>query len=262
MPELAEVEIFKNYFDITSLDQKITKIIVTDIRILNTDEKPFKNEIIGKKFINSIRHGKYLFAKLNPHFLVFHFGMTGDLSYFQNEEELPPYSKVVFFFENDYALSYISQRMFGRLEITDSIEAFLKKKKLGPDALKMTFEEFQETLKKRSTIAKNALMNQSIIAGIGNIYSDEILFQSHIHPKARINEITDQNVKILFDKIKTVLTYGIKMEGVLEAYSSKYLIPHRKKDGSCPTCGSIIERYEFQGRHGFFCPKCQKLIED
>ncbi len=261
MPELAEVETFKKYFDQTSLNQTITKVIVTDVRILNTKEEDFKKSFIGKKFTDSLRHGKYLLVNLKSCFLVIHFGMTGDLAYFHKKENIPPYSKVVFFFENDYALSYISQRMFGRLEITDSIESFIKKKKLGPDALNMTFEEFQDALKKRSTITKNALMNQSIIAGIGNIYSDEILFQSKIHPKTRINRINDQKVKTLYDEIKKVLTYGIKKEGILETYSSKFLIPHRKKDESCPNCGFIIERYEFQGRHGFFCPKCQELNE-
>jgi formamidopyrimidine-DNA glycosylase len=226
---------------------------------LNTDANKFKNALIDKKFHSIIRYGKYLFVSLNPQFLMLHFGMTGDLKYFHLMENLPPYSKVVFVLENDNALSYISQRMFGRLEIVDSIELFLKKKKLGPDALNMTFNEFKNSLRKRSTIAKTALMNQSIIAGIGNIYSDEILFQSKIHPKTKINRLSEQNLIILFESIKNVLNYGIKEKGILEAYSINFLIPHRKKNDLCPVCNNQIERYELQGRHGFFCSKCQVL---
>jgi formamidopyrimidine-DNA glycosylase len=260
MPELAEVEAFKNYFNSTALNQRISEVIIYDTRILNTDADNFKKALIGNKFNSAIRYGKYLFASLNPLFVMLHFGMTGDLKYFHFKENLPPYSKVVFVFENDNALSYISQRMFGRLEIVDSIEPFLKKKKLGPDALNMTFNEFKDSLKKRSTIAKTALMNQSIIAGIGNIYSDEILFQSRIHPKTKINRVPEQNLKILFESIKNVLTYGISKKGILETYSTNFLILHRKKDDICPVCSNHIERYELQGRHGFFCSKCQELF--
>ena len=259
MPELAEVETFKSYFDKTSLHQKIIDIIIKDNRILNTDPDNFKSTLLNKKFNSTIRHGKYLFVKLNSTALIIHFGMTGDLSYFKYSKNLPPYSKVIFKFENRNALSYISQRMFGWLDITDSINSFLHDKKLGPDALKMTFEDFQQTLKRRTTIAKTALMNQSIIAGIGNIYSDEILFQAHIHPQMKINEVSEQDLKILFQKIKSVLQYGISKAGSLDTYSPELLIPHRKKDGTCPSCSKLLERYEIQGRHGFFCKNCQKL---
>ena len=258
MPELAEVETFKIYFDSTSLNQKIKEVLIQDNRILNTEPDKFRETIVGNKFVSSIRHGKYLFAKLNSKFVVFHFGMTGDLNYFHFKNDLPPYSKVVFVFENEKALSYISQRMFGRLEIIKSIDLFLKNKKLGPDALKMTFEDFLNAIHRRTTITKTALMNQSIIAGIGNIYSDENLFQSRIHPKTKINKVTEKDLKTLFSTIKSVLNYGIKKQGNLETYSSKFLIPHRKKDGFCPKCNKAIERYELQGRHGFFCSSCQK----
>ena len=138
--------------------------------------------------------------------------------------------------------------------------SFLQKKKLGPDALKMSFEDFKASLIRRTTNAKKALMDQSIIAGIGNIYSDEILFQSRINPKAKIDKVSQNEnlLKILFNNIKTVLNYGIEKEGLLNTYSKEFLIPHRKKEESCPICSTSIERYEIIGRHGFFCPNCQR----
>jgi formamidopyrimidine-DNA glycosylase len=257
MPELPEVEIFKRYFDSHALNQRIIECKVIDARILNTPEKEFKSTIMGKKFNSTIRHGKYLIVALNSIQLIMHFGMTGDLHYFNVNEPTPSYSKVLFFFDNGHVLSYISMRMFGKLEIAESMEKFLKLKKLGPDAYLMNREEFTKTIKRRSTIMKSALLDQGIFAGIGNIYSDEILWRSRIHPKRKINSLDEKELELLFKSIKDVLQYGIDHVGDLETYSIEMLIPHRDKNTTCPRCGTNIERYEISGRHGFFCPKCQ-----
>jgi len=257
MPELPEVETFKRYLDKTSLKQLITNIKVTDNRILNTDETHLRESLKSKKFESSTRHGKYLLVFLKPRYLVMHFGMSGDLEYFDKNEDPPKFSKVIFQFNNGFNLAYISIRMFGKVAIANSIEEFIENKKLGPDAYKMTLEEFEEAVQRRSAIAKNALLNQSFIAGIGNIYSDEILFRTKIHPKTNINSLSESKIKELFINIKEVLEYGIKKKGDLGTYSDKFLIPHRKKEEKCPLCNSDITRFEISGRHGFFCPSCQ-----
>jgi len=258
MPELPEVETFKNYLDSTSLNKVIKHIKIRDNRVLNVPETELKRELINKKFISSIRHGKYLFLKINPKFLVLHFGMSGYLESFNNVTEEPTHSRIRFKFIDGTFLSYVSQRMFGRVDISDSIANYIKKKKLGPDALNMNYEEFLGTRERRTTISKTFLMNQNIIAGIGNIYSDEILYQSKINPKAKIHELDEKKLNELFENIKKILKYGIEKKGNLKTYSTKYLIPHRQKEDKCPNCGTQIERYELAGRHGFFCPKCQK----
>ncbi|MFX0018342.1 MAG: Fpg/Nei family DNA glycosylase [Promethearchaeota archaeon] len=259
MPELPEVESFKNYLDGTSLNKVIKNVKIRDNRVLNVSETALKKELTNKKFICSIRHGKYLFVKINPKFLVLHFGMSGYLESYNNVNEEPNHSRIRFKFIDGTFLSYVSQRMFGRVDICDNIENYVKKKKLGPDALNMNYEEFLDTRKRRTTISKTFLMNQNIIAGIGNIYSDEILFQSKINPKVKINELDDKKLNDLFYNIKKVLKYGIEKKGNLKTYSSKYLIPHRQKEDKCPNCGAQLERYEISGRHGFFCSKCQKI---
>ena len=100
MPELPEVETFKRYFDDTSLKQLIKKIIVTDNRILKIDKSYLIESVKGKKFESSTRHGKYLFVFLNPRYLVMHFGMTGDLAYYDRKNDNPKFSKVIFQFNN------------------------------------------------------------------------------------------------------------------------------------------------------------------
>jgi len=257
MPELPEVETFKRYLDKTSLKQLIKYIQVTDNRILKTEESHLKDSLNGKRFESSIRHGKYLLVYLKPRYLVMHFGMSGDLEYYDNKNDPPKFSKVIFQFDNGFSLAYISIRMFGKVSIANSIEEFIENKKLGPDAYKMTFEDFQEAVQRRSAIAKNALLNQSFIAGVGNIYSDEILFRTKIHPKTNINTLSDSKVKELFANIKEVLEFGIKKKGDLSTYPNEFLIPHRKKEEKCPICNSDITRFEISGRHGFYCPSCQ-----
>ncbi|MHA2283418.1 MAG: DNA-formamidopyrimidine glycosylase [Promethearchaeota archaeon] len=261
MPELPEVETFKRYLDKTSLKKLIKKILVTDKRILKIDEPYLKKSLIGKKFESSTRHGKYLFVHLNPRYLVMHFGMTGDLEYYNKKDDHPKYSKVIFQFNNDFNLAYISTRMFGKIDVVDSIEEFVKNKKLGLDAYKMSFEEFKEAVEKRTAIIKNAFLNQSFIAGIGNIYSDEILFRSKIHPRTKINSLSESKIKELFTNIKEVLKFGIEKQGDLSTYPNNFLIPHRKKEECCPICDTEISRFELAGRHGFFCPKCQKELK-
>ena len=258
IPELPEVETYKRYFDSTALNQVIESVKIIDDRILLVSKQSFKKAVIGSKFIQTVRHGKYLLAKIKNNFIVFHFGMSGDLEYYSSNEKEPKFSKVIFQFNNGYSLSYISIRMFGKLDIVDSLEALRKKRKLGPDAITMSFDEFQDTLKKRTAIMKSALLNQSIFCGIGNIYSDEILFRTRIHPKRKIDSLNEIELQNLFKSIKDVLDYGIKHEGELSTYSQSFLIPHREKEENCPNCGSSIERYEISGRHGFFCPTCQK----
>ena len=257
MPELPEVETFKRYLDKTSLTQLIAKIQIMDERILDMEENNLRKLVKGKRFESSTRHGKYLLVFLKPGYLILHFGMSGDLEYYDSKEEPPKFSKVIFQFKNGFNLAYISIRMFGKVSIANSIEEFIDNKKLGPDAYKMTLEEFQEAVQRRKAIAKNALLNQSFIAGVGNIYSDEILFRTKIHPKTNMNSLSDKEVKELFTNIKGVLEFGIKKKGDFSTYPHESLIPHRKKDEKCPICNSGIIRFEISGRHGFFCPSCQ-----
>ena len=258
MPELPEVETFKRYLDKTPLNKVIKEVRIIDNRILSNEASNLKKLIIGKQFKSSTRHGKYLLVNLGQRYLVMHFGMTGDLEYYNKKDDEPKYSKVIFQFENNFNLAYLSRRMFGKIDIADSIEEFIQAKRLGPDAYKMSYEEFTRALKRRSAILKSILLNQSFIAGIGNIYSDEILYRTNLNPKTKIDSLKEEKLLEFFNSIKDVLKFGIEKEGDLSTYPNNFLIPHRKKEERCPKCSNEIERFEISGRHGFFCPFCQK----
>jgi formamidopyrimidine-DNA glycosylase len=104
---------------------------------------------------------------------------------------------------------------------------------------------------------KSALMNQQVIAGIGNVYADEILLQSRIRPRARVEEITAKDLQRLFDAIQKVLRTAVRCKADPEAFPKDFLIPNRGKNRNCPRCGGRIEKVTVSGRSGYACPNCQ-----
>jgi formamidopyrimidine-DNA glycosylase len=108
---------------------------------------------------------------------------------------------------------------------------------------------------------KSVLMDQALIAGIGNIYADEILFQARLHPKAPVTSLGERERALLFEQIKAVLTTAIDCgagaEQLLERLPDDYLLPQREKDGKCPRCGAKIATLKAAGRTAYFCPRCQ-----
>ena len=184
MPELPEVEIFKRYLDATSLHQRIDDVDVRNTYILKeTSARELARGLKGRRFESSRRHGKHLFVRADGElWLRLHFGMTGSLQYFKNDEQAPRYARVLFIFANNHRLAFDDQRQFGEIGLLNDIDEFLKEHALGPDALKIDLREFRKILGKRRGAVKSVLLNQRIIAGIGNIYADEILFRVRIHP--------------------------------------------------------------------------------
>src|SRR6266436_10198670 len=180
MPELPDVEIFKRYFDATSLHQRIIGVDVRSAYVLKAvSGRELARRLKGRCFESSRRHGKHLFVRTDGDlWLRLHFGMTGSLRYFKDEEKAPPHTRVLFLFAGDYRLAFDDQRKFGEVGLIKNVDEFLKKRVLGPDALDVDLVEFKKMFTKHRGAVKSILMNQTLIAGIGNIYADEILFHA------------------------------------------------------------------------------------
>jgi formamidopyrimidine-DNA glycosylase len=261
MPELPSVEIYKQYFDSTCLYKIIKSLKVRNPEIL-LDISPLRLSkiLVGKKFVSSSRYGKYLFANLEDRYsLVMHFGMTGFLKYFSELEEEPSHSRVLITFQNGYQLAFDDQRKFGRLGLTLSLDEFIQKKRLGPDALEVSFKDFKEIFYRRKGMMKPLLLNQNLIAGIGNLYADEILYQSRIHPLTKADKLDSKHIKNLFKVMKKVLKKAIDYRDDLHTFPDFFLLSHRYTGGECPQGGKII-KMKVGGRTTFFCPECQKEI--
>jgi formamidopyrimidine-DNA glycosylase len=259
LPELPDVETFRRYFDATSLHQEIEGVKVEAPRILSGVTAPdLEKALVGDQFKSSQRVGKYLFAGLEKGlWIVFHFGMTGSFQYFKDPGDEPEHTVVLISFTKGYHLSFIDIRKFGLISLTESIDAFTSQKELGPDALSITEEEFHKLLEGRWGSVKSTLMNQSVLSGIGNIYSDEILFQAAIHPERNVDTLDEKTIHRLFTTIQEVLETAIDAGADIEKLPKSFIIPHRKKGGICPHCGEPLVSTPVNGRTAYYCPELQ-----
>jgi formamidopyrimidine-DNA glycosylase len=265
MPELPDVELYKRYLDDHALRQSIGDVVVNDARILGGLPAPaFVARLSGNRFEDSRRHGKHLLVRLRRDgWLALHFGMTGSLVYFREDADDPPYDRVRFDFEGGGHLAYVNRRMLGRVGLADDADEFLQAEELGRDALDpaVDLEAFNRAIEGRRRDVKSVLMDQTLIAGIGNIYADEILFQARLHPKTAVTALNDRQRAALFHQIKAVLATAIECGAgaarFLERLPADYLLPHRDKGGKCPRCGADIATLKGGGRTSYFCPRCQ-----
>ncbi|MBD3415316.1 MAG: Fpg/Nei family DNA glycosylase [Candidatus Aminicenantes bacterium] len=263
MPELPDVEVFRQYMNQTSLHKNIIKVQVDHSRVLqDITPSAFKKRMKGRRFEKTRRHGKHMFACVDDEFwIMFHFGMTGFFKYFKRDQEKPSHTRIMFDFENGYHLAYDSQRMLGKVQIVDHAGDFILERGLGQDALDISGNSFQNKFQGRRGAVKTSLMNQSLLAGVGNIYSDEILFQSRIHPKEKVKKLEESQIKTLHRKMRAVLKKAIEKKADPGEFPDNFLIPFREKIESCPRCGGKINKIKVNSRGTYFCPKCQPLSE-
>jgi formamidopyrimidine-DNA glycosylase len=261
MPELPDVEVFRQYLNATSLRIRIESVEVRSRSILKgISARRLRESLEGHTLETTRRHGKYLFVQLdNKKWLVFHFGMSGRLTYFKEMEEDPPYDRFLISFSNGYHLAYDSQRKLGKVELTKDIDRFIREKGLGPDALASDFEfgAFETRLRARRGMLKSVLMNQEIMAGIGNATSDEILYQSRLHPKKKVSQLDKKGMRRLFRNMKKVLSTCIDCRATPEEYPKTYITPHRKAGATCPKCGGKLGQLKLSGHITYHCPDCQ-----
>lgn len=245
MPELPEVE---------TIRQELAKEIVG-------------KKLQGVKITGVRRRAKILIIDLaNKESLVFHLKLTGQL--FLNSQPTK-YSRAVFNFDDGSNLVFNDVRKFGwwkRVKNTSSIE-----KEFGPEPLEkdFTLEKFKQILSKRkSAKIKPLLMDQKFIAGIGNIYSDEILFEAKVNPLTLVKNLIPQQIEKIFKAIKKILKVAIQYQGssvewYLDLYGReggylKYHKVYQRTGQSCFRCGTKIKRLKIGGRSAHFCPSCQK----
>lgn len=255
MPELPDVEVSRQYLDSTSLHQPIDKVVSLDGNMLwKISPAKFRAALKGNQLEETARHGKYLFAKFNHiGFLVFHFGMSGTLKYFKDSSKTPAHTRMLIRFKNDYHLAYVSVRKLGRLFIAEDTKTFIGKQRLGPDALAIDFGTFRSIFGNRRGSVKTALMNPKAIAGLGNIYADEILFQAGIRPARECTELRTEEWQQVFRTMRTVLKAVIKRQAKPDRFPSSYLTRHRSVGEKCPRCGKQLKRLKIGGRTTYYC---------
>jgi formamidopyrimidine-DNA glycosylase len=261
MPELPDVESFKTRLDAASLHKTIHRTRFFDERILRgTSRQALSRRLKRTRLLSSHRHGKYLFVELESGGdLVLHFGMTGGLEV-RRSGDAPRFTRLLLEFENGGRLAVFSKRMLAKAAWTSDRSRFLREKKLGPDALDPDFSgrEFADRLSKHRGSLKAALMNQSILAGIGNVYSDEILFQAKTFPAAEIPGNDRKRLSALYRVMRRVLAVAARRGGAPGDLPRSYLLKHREAGAPCPRCRSPVASRTVSGRTACYCPRCQR----
>jgi formamidopyrimidine-DNA glycosylase len=263
MPELPDVELYRRTLEGHALHERIARVVVSDARILgDLAAKAFVARLQGNRLESSRRHGKHLLVRLaRDGWLTMHFGMTGSLEYVEPAGADVPYDRVRFDLGSG-GLVYVNRRMLGRVGLADDADAFIAAAELGPDALDPAFDlaAFSAALDGRRDL-KSALMDQSLVAGIGNIYADEILFQARLHPKTPARSLGNAKRKALFGKVREVLEAavdrGAGAEQFLERLPKSWLLPHRHEGGTCPRGHGKLATLKAAGRTSYHCPRCQ-----
>jgi formamidopyrimidine-DNA glycosylase len=263
MPELPDVENYKRYLDKHAPKQRIADVHIGDKRALRVPSTQLSRRLKGHTLKRTRRHGKHLLVSVDGGWLTMHFGMTGHLDYFEDLDDEPASDRVRFDFANGRHLGFVDARLLGRVGFTEDADHFIAERKLGPDALsrELDAKAFATRLEGRRGGLKAALMDQSVVAGIGNLYADEILFQAKLHPLAPVQSLSGSDRrrihKIMREVLRTGIARGAGSKGLYKRLPKSYLIPRRKVGAECPRCGGKVKMITAAGRSTYFCPTCQ-----
>jgi formamidopyrimidine-DNA glycosylase len=265
MPELPDIAVFNRLVQRHCLHRVIAKAIVTDPASLEGATVATLQRRLKNQELSACSHrGKVLFVEFAAAAtLAMHFGPNGSLQYVPRRQPAPRHVRLWLDFAEGDRLAYINPRRIGHVHLVRSTEAFIAKEQLGPDALDSAFDgaAFAAVLNGSRRAIKSVLMDQMRIAGIGNTYSDEILFQARLHPALRAGSLGGAATRRLFNVMKSVLETAIEHDAGAANFRDRlpryWLLPERRDGGHCPRCGSAIRANKIGGRTAYFCPTCQ-----
>jgi len=264
MPELPDVEVRRRYFEETSLGREVERVSVPEPRILKGGTPASLGRGLRRsRFVSARRRGKYLLAATDRgSTLLLHFGMGGELAYRDPGAAAPDWSRVVLHFTGGGRLHYTNLRLFGKVELFDTArdEEIPDIAKLGPEPLdpRFTLRKFSRAVSGRRSTIHQVLMDQELVAGIGNIFSDEITFQAGVRPDRRADDLTEDEVRLLYDRMKWTLRTAVRLDADLDGRTDRFIIPNRRKGGICPRGNAELATVRLGGRTSYYCPACQK----
>ncbi len=287
MPELPEVETIRKDLEKVILNKKITKIDIKKPKLIKNDNiEDFVSDITNNKLKSINRIGKLIYIDISDNKnLLIHLKMTGQLIYQSKNNTVagghnwPPidtglpnkYSHVIFHFDDDSTLFFNDQRQFGYLKTINNSDLKIIIEDYGIEPLQKNFtlENFKNIFKNRKSNIKSILLNQKIISGLGNIYVDEICFDSGIKPHTLANKLTSEKIKKLHFSTEKIISNAIKYRGTtfsdyVDSKGSKGNFSHQlkvygRKDQNCLKCKkNIIQKTKLASRGTYFCTNCQK----
>lgn len=272
MPELPEVETVRRGLENLVVGKIVSDVLVYYPKIITNDISEFKKKLQGQKLESVKRRGKFLIFKFTDYDLLSHLRMEGKFQLIDELSEVNNHIHVIFSFKDGTNLAYKDVRKFGRMTLFKKDAALRSKalQQLGPEPTLEEFdlETFKQKLSKINKPIKVALLEQKLVTGLGNIYVDEVLFKSRIHPKRPANLLTNREIEKLRQEIIDTLALAIQYKGTtIRSYENAFgengtyqnhLEVYGKEQKPCVNCGTLIEKIKLGGRGTHFCPKCQK----
>ncbi|HEY2493586.1 MAG TPA: DNA-formamidopyrimidine glycosylase family protein [Paenibacillus sp.] len=268
MPELPEMEHYRRVLSNHILDIPISDIKVTRDKSINVPVDTFTSALIGNRVIFVERRGKYLNFHLNNGGRLLVHLMLGGLMYYGTNEDVPDRSTQVEISFGEHTLYFIGLRL-GYIHLLSAKEVEQVFSELGPEPLdrRMNAERFVKIAKKRRGGLKTMIVNQHVIAGIGNRYADEIAYRASLLPSAKVQDLGEEALQRLYGSMIEVLNEGVEDGGYLDtpiqkddqltgSYKAKFKVYDREGE-TCYRCGGVVSKVELTGRKAFFCPSCQ-----
>ena len=272
MPELPEVETVRRGLEKLILGKKISNIEIRYPKMIKSDLNQFQKELPGQVIQSMGRQGKYLLFNLRDKVLISHLRMEGKYFYYPDEIPERKHAHILVHFEDGTTLVYEDVRKFGTMELLapELLDSYFISKKLGPEPTDQDFDlgRFKLALKKSKKPIKSHLLDQTLVAGLGNIYVDEVLWRAKVHPSRHSNSLTAQEVRKVHDETIKVLGQAVEKGGsTIRSYTNafgedgtmqEFHQVYDKAGQACSRCGSTIEKIQLGGRGTYFCPKCQR----
>ncbi len=261
MPELPEVETRLLYFRRKALGQCVERVIITAPNMIKSPTaRAFARGLRGRCFVEAFRRGKYLIIALDDgRALILHFGMGGDLSYYRLAGNRPDYTRIEFILRNGWRLAFTCPRKICRVMLVDDATHVPALREMGPEPLGSAFSfAFLERLiedRPRRQI-KPLLMDQKMIAGVGNIYADEILFEARVRPDRLASSLSEEETRRIHRETRRVLRRAMRTAGD-EEFPSDFLVSRDARGAVCRVCDQPIEKKKIGGRTAHFCSHCQ-----
>lgn len=262
MPELPDVESVVRVLRRKLIGRRITRISAVDRSIIRSPAPSlFARRLRGRTIRKVGRRGKYLLVHLEAGYAIIgHLRMTGEFVVVPQSEPIHPHTRLVVGFDGE-DLRFVDQRRFGHVDLvpTHALRTFKGLRALGVEPLSsgFTLDRFRSLIQGRRGSLKALLLRQDVIAGIGNIYADETLFQARLLPARQAQSLRPAEVQRLYHAIRDVLRRAVKALS-RDHGSPGDLVEVRERGGACPRCHRALRAAAIAGRTAYFCPSCQR----
>jgi formamidopyrimidine-DNA glycosylase len=259
MPEIPDLEAIRHYLKPRLEEREIARAEAPIPWLVRTGADGLQS-LIGHRFIDILRHGKYLLFNIEDgRVLVVNAMLTGRFHWVEAGTKKPARLGVVFGFDDGHELRYSDMRRMGRFYLTDPdhLDVVPQFSKMGPDVMAIDEADFTDRIAKRRGQIKNTLTNQEFVAGIGNAYSDEILWEARLHPHRKRSTMDDE-----IERSSKTVDEIVQSEGIGRKEEwREHLSVHRKAGEPCPRCGTPIKGQTRGGSETNYCVQCQPLFD-